>query len=403
MKKITTYCFLCLCVYSSCFAGYDDGLNRAKYVKITIDYTKVGVGATNVPILLTEANFPDGFKTSGGSDACQTDGGDIRASSSDPLYSNGAGVTAMPLEIVTLSLDATPANSDIEIWVKVPSVSDSADTDIWIAWQTPSTATQPTASATAGKYNVWPSVYKLVSHDGGLNDSTSNQHNGTNFSTGTSTSGIIGSCRTYNGSSQYVSHGDHADWSFTDGSGNDTSCTVLYWGYYTTNAGLAVAKFGADATPPCDWEWLISNSYALFGNLNMMYYIGRSSATYSNPSAWNQQVSVYSGSETEAGVDIYINGVVADDTSLSLTPASYTGMTNTTSYMNIGRRAYGDAYYNGSIDEVWIIKGAAMAAGTVETHYNNHSAPASFATEGTVQTAGPAPAGDEFIPIVIWM
>jgi intein/homing endonuclease len=129
--------------------------------KITIDNTKVDSTLTDFPVLvkLTSANFDFSQANS--------DGFDVRFCSND-------GETLLKYERERHD----SANELAEYWVKVPSVSDSADTYIYLYYRTEDTADG------ADPENVWDSNYKAVHHlkdatTSTVLDSTSNNNDGT--------------------------------------------------------------------------------------------------------------------------------------------------------------------------------------------------------------------------------
>lgn len=144
---------------------------------LVIQESKIPADQTAFPVLITEVNLPDEMKTTGGTNAAQADGGDIRFSTN----SDGSGQLAC--EIVIWTQNATPANAKAEIWVPV-NISGSVDTTIYVWYKGGGSETQPAASAPFGSQAVWDSNYKLVFHlsNGSVlnvNDSTSNANNGT--------------------------------------------------------------------------------------------------------------------------------------------------------------------------------------------------------------------------------
>lgn len=130
-------------------------------IKIPIDATKVDAALSDfpVPIKLTSANF-DFSKAN-------SDGFDFRFTAAD-------GTTLLKYERERHD----SANSLAEYWVKVPSISDSADTYIYLYYRTTDTADG------ADPENVWDSNFKAVHHlkdntTSAVLDSTSNNNDGT--------------------------------------------------------------------------------------------------------------------------------------------------------------------------------------------------------------------------------
>lgn len=131
-------------------------------VAITVDNTKVaGSGTfTDFPIMLSLDNLPTEM-VDAGSNSAQDGGGDIRFSS------DAAGATQLACEIVDFHPNSTAGSRRCEIWVKVPSLSGSADTIIYAWYKPTSIKQQPAPSSTYGSESVWVSAYKTVQH---LND-----------------------------------------------------------------------------------------------------------------------------------------------------------------------------------------------------------------------------------------
>ena len=143
---------------------------------LTIDHTKV-LETGYYPVLFDGSGDSGSFGTRLPDELftlSQSNGGDIC------FASDSAGTTQLPVELVTI--DTT--NKKAEIWVKVNLASLSADTVIYVFYQSNSgTLTQPAANATYGSQNVWSNNYQNVYHlpASGSNvsgaDSTSSVHN----------------------------------------------------------------------------------------------------------------------------------------------------------------------------------------------------------------------------------
>lgn len=124
---------------------------------LTIDADEVDAALTDFPVLFTEDNLPGEMFDADGSNPALSDGGDIRFSS------DADGNTQLACEIVEFTTDNNPANGSAEIWVKVPSVSSSSDTTIYV-WYSKSGESQPAVTDTYGRNNVWDSDYLGVYH-----------------------------------------------------------------------------------------------------------------------------------------------------------------------------------------------------------------------------------------------
>jgi len=152
------------------------------YATITIDADKIKHTFTDFTFKVTEHVLPDEFLDADGTYAPLSDGADVRF-----FDSNSNLLTPLAFDIVNFDLDNTPANSKVEIHVQVPSVSNSVDTVIHVAWGMP----RETALAdthTYGRNNAYASRYKGVycmeSTGTTLNDRTGNNNDGTKQSAG---------------------------------------------------------------------------------------------------------------------------------------------------------------------------------------------------------------------------
>jgi len=110
-------------------------------------------------------------------------GGDIRFSSDE------AGDTQLACDVRAAVTDNTPANGRLEVAVKVPSISSSVDTTVYMWWGKTGES-QPAVDGTFGQYNAYDANHRAVwplTEDpttggaGAMTDRTSNQHNGTSL------------------------------------------------------------------------------------------------------------------------------------------------------------------------------------------------------------------------------
>jgi len=149
--------------------------------ELVIQSSQVPASLTDFPVLLTAATLPSEMFDADGSYPALDGGGDIKFSSDE------AGATRLSCEIVTFTTDNNPANGTAEIWVKVPSVSGSLNTSIWV-WYDNSGESQPDSNAAFGSESVWDSNYVGVWHlnetvvdeqtTGTHTDATSNNNDG---------------------------------------------------------------------------------------------------------------------------------------------------------------------------------------------------------------------------------
>ena len=134
---------------------------------ITIASSQVsGTGTlTDFPVLITLDHL-DSEVVDAGSNSALNGGGDL------VFTSDSAGTTRLSCDIVNFVTSATPANRKCQIWVKVPSLSGTSDTTIYV-WYKNAGRSQPASNAAYGSEDVWTS-FTLASHDC-IIDSSANQ------------------------------------------------------------------------------------------------------------------------------------------------------------------------------------------------------------------------------------
>lgn len=123
----------------------------------TINVGQVPSTQTNVPILITKnlASFPSSM-LDGGSTSALNGGGDIRVST------DTAGANQLPVEIVSCVTSATPANQELVMWVRVPTVADGQV--IYITWNK-SGESQPPVTDPFGRNAVWQDYFGVFHCD----------------------------------------------------------------------------------------------------------------------------------------------------------------------------------------------------------------------------------------------
>lgn len=324
---------------------------------LTIDHTKVGNGTEN------QINFPVLVSLSGLSNI-NVNGTDVRFTSSD-------GTTELPREIERYS------SGELVAWVKVPNVSYTEDTVIYIYYGN-SLATEPSASSTYGSQNVWDSNFKAVYHfkETGTNptvyDSTSNGINSSS-QTWTPGSGKIDGGASLNGSSQYITLPTATALNIT---GNLTIEAYVKTSSYTGNAHIVG---GYNPSSP-------NNGYAI-SVTDTSGYQGK--LAYWNGSAWRYGSTVVSdGNWHDVAVTLngttlqfYLDGSPDGASQAGAAPNSYLG----SRYLgNISNRGY----VNGIIDEIRI-SNMARSAGWRKTSYNNQNSPTTFLAVGNEENCFP--------------
>lgn len=216
------------------------GWNRKQPITIQASQVSGSSDLVDFPMLITLDHLNSEI-VDGGAYSALNGGGDIRFSS------DAAGNNPLPIEVVEFVTSATPANRKCQIWVKVPNVSASSNTTIYI-WYNKAGEVQPVANSTYGSQEVW-SNYHFVSHDG-LYDSASNQYLTVNGSPTTGTTPYGGTSWKGNGTTDY----NHMASSGLDISGN---LSVSLWKKNTATT----SNFGTALTARNGSGWFLLRSY----------------------------------------------------------------------------------------------------------------------------------------------
>lgn len=324
---------------------------------ITIDNTEVsGSGShTDLPVLITLDNL-DSEVADAGSNSALNGGGDIR------FTSDAAGNTRLSLEVVDFVTNASPASQSCEMWVKVPSVSTSSNTLIYI-WYNKAGESQPAVGAAFGRNAVWADRESEY-HFQDLNDSAGNANltanGGASVSGGVATIGSGSSFTT--ATSNQLEGTDNFAIHFRGNTGNLTGTSTTYHRIINYSPGIA---FGINTVDTGVWNqgWT---------------HLAFSPADDTEIDCW----LTYDGSTYR----MYNDGVEVDTAAKTQTPASGFGI------KYVGNISATDASKfwpdgNGNMDELAIIH-STISSDWIATEYNNQSSPASFASPGTPSTPG---------------
>jgi len=160
VKKSSMLLFVILLFVLSAFGAtasgwYDTGWQYRK--EITIDNTKVSASLSDFPVLIDiiDADLASNAQADG-DDILFTDDSDVKLSHEIELYNSTTG--------------------HLVAWVKVPSLSSSIDTVIYVYYGNSSVGSQQDVN------NVWDSDFVMVQHleeaSGNVLDSTTNGNNG---------------------------------------------------------------------------------------------------------------------------------------------------------------------------------------------------------------------------------
>lgn len=336
------------------------------YRAITIDHTKCGSSAnsTDFPALIS-GTYSYLKTVANGGLVQDSNGYDIA------FYSDAALTTALVWEIERY----VNTTGEVIFWVKIPTVSYTVDTVIYMAYGDNSISTfQSTATS------VWDGYFRSVYHlPNGTsltaNDSTSNSSNGTLVNAPTAVSAQIGGGGNFSaGSLQYISVGAQ---------NIGASFSLSMWVNFPT---AGVFDFFSDRSPSYVANQL--NFYVLADNKLGLYIqnavVGSSSTL--TPGAWNHIAVTFSANVA----NFWINGVKGGNLALVATP------TYNASYpFWIGSQLYAGAptsSYTGKMDEVKL-SNIVRSDSWITSEYNNQNNPSTFYSVGSEVSLGAVNSG----------
>jgi len=320
--------------------------------RITVDHTKVDADLTDFPVFISLSSNSDLAAYA------QGDGDDI-------LFTSSNGTTKLSHEIEGFD----NSTGKLIAWVKVPSLSGSTGTDIYMYYGNSSCGNQEDVTG------VWDSNFKGVWHlnqtTGGADailDSTSNNNDGTDNGNPTlGVTGQIGNAIDFNGSTDYMQVPSSNSLKLAGGLTIEAWINVDSWGNWKN-----IVFKGDNSASNTDYQFaLVSNGLAWDGTL---------------AGAWRTK---YFNTSQDTGTWIYV--VVTHDTS---TVKCYRGGSEISSQsdagaiyesdvvLGIAAVAYsGTSLLDGKVDEVRI-SDKARSADWIKTCYNNQNSPSSFYTLG---------------------
>lgn len=354
--------------------------------EIVIQYDKVGANLTDFPALLTKDNIPTEACDADGSSPAQNGGGDIRFTSDEN------GNNQLALEVIDFTTANDPANCTVEMYVKIPSLSSTANTSIWMWYNTPTTDSQPIASSAYGSENVWDSNYKGVWHldetSSTRGDSTTNDNHLADNNTVGSGSGQWGTAADFerdNGEYFSIADASHTGLDVTG------AMTLSFWAKResTGAAHILMQKYvetGSQRSYSTNFR--PDNDQLNFTvNNNGVNDTAVNSTTTFSTGTWYHIAAVYNPSSS---LKIYVNGT-QDAENTSSIPAS---LHNGSAPFHIGAASESPSSSN-SMDGLikdGRVSSTARSASWISTEYNNQSNPGTFAIEQAPEEATTAPA-----------
>lgn len=169
------------------------------------------------------------------------------------------------------------------------------------------------------------------------------------------------------GSNDYIDCGGDADFSFTDGAGNDSAFSVSAWVKLDDNLRSRFVAKG-------NLEWLFTTdnsrrlSLYLWGSDGTSAYLQRFESAALSTGTWHHIVATYDGSNTVGGLNLYRAG--SSITTSTATPGTYAGMASQQGALRIGQWPLNSSVMNGLVDEVTLFD-YELTASQVSDIYNS--------------------------------
>ncbi len=336
---------------------------------VTIDYTQVS-GSGNL------SNFPLLINLTDNDLRTTTNGGNVQSANGyDIAFTAADGVTQLDHEIEKY----VPTTGEYVVWVRIPTLSGTVDTDIYVYYGNSAISSDPSATST------WNSNYEGVWHldeeVGGTGtadlyqDGTGNGNHGDDGVSATGNSGVIELGQQFDGSDDIINCGSGA----------------------TLNMSAAVtleAWVHMNGTQPAEADW-----YNVLGKDHFYLYLHRPFDLFGSPPTYIGAQFVINGTthdlDVEAGsiptnswthvavtfdgtdVRAFING--SQDWSRNH-PGTIDDSSGETFY--IGEFPGESMFMNGFLDELRV-SSVARSADWIKTGVDNQNNPSSFYTVGS--------------------
>ena len=341
---------------------------------ITIQHSQVSGTQSNFPVLISLGSDPDLAAHA------RSDGYDILFTSSD-------GTTKLSHEIEKYASGALVA------WVKVPTVTSSADTTIIMYYGYAGSPNQQ------DKNGVWDANYNAVWHltedpSGAapqMLDSTSNAYHGTSAGTMTTSDQVTAKV---NGGLDFDGSDDYLSTNYVQN--GVTAYTIEAWIKTSTTSMQRVIVHDRGSGAGRSLTLSIGGTYpggpgvaggVGYGVDSDSIYIGRYSTTTVNNNNWHHLVGVWTAPAgtaiAPAQFSIYIDGTAAATTDATVGTAPLSPLTGLGGTL-IGRHSPWNTYLLSIIDEVRI-SNTVRTADWIATEYNNQNSPSTFYSLGSQQ------------------
>jgi RHS repeat-associated protein len=354
---------------------------------IVIDHTKVpNSDQTNFPFLFNTTD-PDLASIDNNGHVANSNGYDI-IFSTDPN-----GLTKLDHELETYS----PATGQVVAWVRIPTLSHTVDTVLYVFYGNPSITTSQQNPA-----GVWNQSYQAVYHlasAGAANDSTIYANNATPTAV-LSATGVIDGAAGFNGASSYLQipsadfpnypTGAYSNIGLPQTSDTTTFAASFGAWFKTASPGGILVQVPSiwigdcyfficydGPTLPGDYDPAGWNSMLYVDDSGKLVGAGVTSTSAYNDNNWHFAVLTYA---TDGTNTLYVDGQSAGATQGNFPPgysAAYEYFVGTAYTFLANDGNWNWLYLNGSVDEV-SVSNTPFSGDWIQTEYNNQGSVATF-------------------------
>ena len=351
--------FSFITVGSPPFDPFDEGWSYRK--KITINHTQVFGNLVDFPVLVSVVDVDL-------RDKAQFDGDDV-------LFMDGSGVANKIYHEIE---NYDSSSGELVVWVKVPSLSSSQDTEFYMYYGNPSCSNQEFSE------KVWDSNYCAVWHLNNFYDSTFNSNDGTNHGTDDCL-GKISFAKDFVGTNNdYIDVGDMP----TPSDNIIRTATFEAWINPRELANTAIINKMDNGREPDrrGYNFHLENYKTEFGVWPGTWYHDESrisAKTNDNIISYNNwQYIAATVDLSRKNIDLYYNGEETPSSiSILGTPPTYFYDIELNEWLGAYRGEGFSSYYDGFIDEIRISK-ICRSSSWISTEYNNQNDPFNFLSFG---------------------
>jgi hypothetical protein len=267
------------------------------------------------------------------------------------------------------------ATGELAAWVRIPTLSDAADTTVYMYYGNAAAADQSTPAA------VWDSAFKGVWRlredpgavgAGGIKDSTANANHGADYGAMTAANwvdGRIGKAIDFDGTDDYIGLGNPASLQIA------AQITISAWVNTRVIPGAQVhniAAHGYRFSPDQEVFFRLYNGKYQAGSWNGVDHKTEATIPSQDLNAWVHLAATYDGQQWR----LYRNGAQA-----AATADSTGAITVNADWAIAARGGGGSRFFNGRIDELRIAA-VSRGAGWLATEFNNQKEGSVFLTLG---------------------